>query len=962
MNRIYRSIWNAKTGTFVAVSENAKTVGKNSSSCTTVTESGARLAPKALAISLMMAFGANVYAQPAGGVVTAGGASISSSAGHTTINQSTPNAVISWQSFNIGPGETVRFVQPNSSSVALNRVLGPDPSSILGSLSANGKVFLVNPNGILFGKGAQVNVAGLVASTLDISDSDFMGGSYKFTGAGGGTVRNQGSINADGGYVALLGANVSNEGVISAKLGTVALAAGNAVTLDVAGDGLLNVTVNQGAVNALVQNGGLIQADGGHVLLSAQAAGSLLQSAVNNTGVIQAQTIENHNGTIRLLGNMQNGTVSVGGTLDASAPNGGNGGFIETSAAHVKVQDNARITSAAVQGQTGTWLIDPVDYTIAAATGDITGAQLSANLATSNVTILSSTGAAGVKGDVNVSDAVSWSVNKLTLNAQNNININATMTGSGTASLALQYGQAAVASGNTSTYYVLAPVNLPAGNNFSTTLGSNGVPTNYTVINSLGAQNSITGTDLQGMSGNLAGHYALGSNIDASPTSSWNAGFGFDPVGKVATPFSGNFDGLGHTINNLTIARPLTDNVGLFGYVVSTGGAMLKNVTLAGGSVTGGSYVGTVAGHVTGDIFNSHTTQAVTGNGAPDTYAGGLVGWIKGNLSYNSATGAVTGSGSYVGGLVGWITGNIVCCSATGPVTGSGSYVGGLVGWITGDISRSYASGNVNTAALYVGGLAGWITGNTSNSYATGSVATAGGDVGGLVGWNDGNISNSYSAGAVSGAVPVGGLVGFNNGGTVSNSFWDLTTSGQGLSAGGAGVKGMTTLEMKQQLNFTSGTSANTPLTPAWDFTGIWVMTQNGVTYPSLQSCLAPATWSPVPQNIIVPPKTPPAVVPPMTPPAVVPPMTPPAVVPPVTPPLVVPPVAPPVVVTPVAPATWLPTLVLAETPPELLSVVQPVMPPVALSAVPVETPPVVREETPKIYMAPHRPPKQVRN
>ena len=259
-------------------------------------------------------------------------------------------------------------------------MLGSDPSSILGSLSANGKVFLVNPNGMLFGQGAQVNVGGLVASTLDITDSDFMAGNYKFTGTGSGAVAQPGPINADGGYVALLGANVSNQGVIAARLGTVALAAGNAITLDVAGDGLLNVAVNQGAVNALVQNGGLIRADGGQVLLTAQAAGNLLQTAVNNTGVIQAQTIENRNGTIRLLGDMQSGTVNVGGTLDASAPNGGNGGFIETSAAHVKIADDVRITTAAPQGLTGNWLIDPEDFTIAASGGDITGATLSTNL------------------------------------------------------------------------------------------------------------------------------------------------------------------------------------------------------------------------------------------------------------------------------------------------------------------------------------------------------------------------------------------------------------------------------------------------------------------------------------------------------------------------------------------------------------------------------------------------------
>jgi filamentous hemagglutinin family protein len=173
----------------------------------------------------MLAFGPNVYALPTGGAVSAGSATISSGAGKTTINQSSQNAAINWQSFSIAKTEAVQFVQPNSNAVALNRVLGPDPSSILGSLTANGKVFLVNPNGILFAQGAQVNVAGLVASTGSISDSNFMAGNYKFTGAGSGTVVNQGSINADGGYVALLGARVSNEGVISAN-GQVALAAG----------------------------------------------------------------------------------------------------------------------------------------------------------------------------------------------------------------------------------------------------------------------------------------------------------------------------------------------------------------------------------------------------------------------------------------------------------------------------------------------------------------------------------------------------------------------------------------------------------------------------------------------------------------------------------------------------------------------------------------------------------------
>lgn len=445
MNRIYRTILNHKTGAFVAAPENAKS-GKASSSSAN-TQAGVRFVLKAVAASLLLAFGSLVYAAPTDGTVSAGSATITGGAGSTTITQTSQNAVINWQSFSIGAGESVQFVQPNSSSVTLNRVIGPDPSIILGSLSANGKVFLLNANGILFGQGAQVNVGGLVASTLSLSDSDFMAGRYKFSGTSQASVLNQGSINADGGYVALLGANVSNEGVISARLGTVALAAGDAITLDVAGDGLLNVTVDQSAVNALVQNSGLIQADGGQVLLTAQAAGDLLQGVVNNTGVIQAQTIENHKGTIKLLANMQSGTVNVGGTLDASAPNGGDGGFIDTSAAHVKIANDAQVTTAAPWGLFGLWLIDPQDFIIGAG-GNISGATLSALLVNNSIIITTDTGpdttVAGTppvrtlntatpgNGDIFVNEAVEWVAagvpTTLTLIAARDVNINAAIT------------------------------------------------------------------------------------------------------------------------------------------------------------------------------------------------------------------------------------------------------------------------------------------------------------------------------------------------------------------------------------------------------------------------------------------------------------------------------------------------------------------------------------------------------
>ena len=138
-----------------------------------------------------------------------------------------------------------------------------------------------------------------------------------------------------------------------------ALAAGNAMTLDFAGDGLLKVQVDEAAADALVENHKLIRADGGKVLLTADAGDALLKTVVNNTGVIEARTLGQKDGKIMLMGDFDGGVVKVAGTLDASAPNGGNGGFIETSGAHVQIADDVKVTTLAPKGKTGEWLIDP---------------------------------------------------------------------------------------------------------------------------------------------------------------------------------------------------------------------------------------------------------------------------------------------------------------------------------------------------------------------------------------------------------------------------------------------------------------------------------------------------------------------------------------------------------------------------------------------------------------------------
>nr|WP_256701715.1 YDG domain-containing protein [Burkholderia sp. SRS-W-2-2016] len=755
----------------------------------------------------------------------------------TTITQSSSTMSVNWNSFNVAPRETVTFVQPSTSSVALNRIFDTSGTRILGTLNANGQVFLVNPNGIVFGKGAQVNVGGLVASTLDVSDASLSSGKLTFSGNGTGSVINYGTITAaTGGYVALLGNHVGNQGTIVAKLGTVALGAGSAVTLNFGGNSLLSMQVDQSTLNNLAANGGLIQADGGVVMMTAGAKDALLASVVNNTGVIEAHTVENHDGTITLLGGMADGTVNVGGTLDASAPNGGNGGSIETSAAKVKVAADATITTRAPYGLAGSWLIDPTDFTVAASGGDMTGATLSSALGSGNVQLMSTSGASTGSGDININDTVSWnSPTTLTLTAQNNINVNQSITATNAdGKVSLQYGMAHLNAGNTATYNIgaHASINLQAGNNFITQLGSNGTPTVFRVITSLGSQGSTTGTDLQGINGNLSGNYALGSDIDATATSGWNSGAGFTPIGN-GGQFSGTFDGLGHAVKGLTI-----NSSGYFGYgglfsALGQGG-VIRNVGLVNANVSTGTnmgygygfgYVGALVGFNYGSIVNSYTTGSVS---TVEGIVGGLVGVNLGTIRNSYSTASVTtNSAANNYGYGYWKLG------------------GGLVGYNAGVISNSYATGNVavnvsaNDSYGYqqsAGGLVGYNAGGSvSNSYATGSVSlngtnVYGGYAGGLIGSSYGTVSDSYSTGAVSSSTggSAGGLIG-SSGGPVTNSFWDVTTSGQSTSAGGTGL---TTQQMQTQSTFTAA---------GWDFANTWVMYE-GYTYPLLRSFMSTLT------------------------------------------------------------------------------------------------------------------------
>ncbi|MCC6208358.1 MAG: filamentous hemagglutinin N-terminal domain-containing protein [Gammaproteobacteria bacterium] len=370
MNRIHRVIWSRVRNAFVVVGEIARSAGKTSTRCDDrrgplslremvcghcpppdLRGAGPLLAAVLFALSTPVFADIASNALPAGGQISAGSGSISSAGNAMTVQQHTDKLIASWQSFDIGREASVTFKQPDAASVALNRVLGQDPSRILGHLNANGQVMLVNPAGVVFGQGSQVNVGGITATTLNITDADFLSGNYHFSdGANTAAVKNLGHILANGGVVALVAPVVTNDGSIETPNGATALAAGNDVTLDFSGDGLVSVTVSQGALDTLIENQGAIRADNGLVILSAGSARDLLSGVVNNSGIVEAKGISQQGGRIVLDGGavtntgileagsdvhdggsigIDGRTVMMGGDAGADGADGANGGAID---------------------------------------------------------------------------------------------------------------------------------------------------------------------------------------------------------------------------------------------------------------------------------------------------------------------------------------------------------------------------------------------------------------------------------------------------------------------------------------------------------------------------------------------------------------------------------------------------------------------------------------------------------
>ncbi|HEY4083939.1 MAG TPA: filamentous hemagglutinin N-terminal domain-containing protein [Burkholderiaceae bacterium] len=874
MNRVYRLVWSAVVGAWVCVAETARARGKTR---------GAVLRAGLLPLFLLGPAAFTFAGAPApntlptGGQVVAGQASIQQNTpgapASLTIQQGTQRAAIDWQSFNIGAAASVRFIQPSSQSVTLNRVLDGNPTQIFGKLSANGQVYLTNPSGVYFAPSASVEVGGLVATTHSLSNADFLAGIDSFDRLGStGKVLNLGRLEAaPGGYIALLAPEVRNEGVIVANAGTVALAAGENITLDFGPDAhLAGISVTPAQIRTLVENRHAIMTEGGQIILAARSAEGLMSSVINS-GTLNATSMVERGGKILIEGDDISltagseiearglgggGTVLIGGDqggngemsqatslvmaegarIDASAigqgdggtvvlftqlqdadaktevhgsisarggEQGGNGGLVETSGAHVDFK-GLRVDTSAPTSTTGNWLVDPYDLTIDSSAASTINTNLASTSVTLQTTASGTTGpgtanASGV-GDININSGISWSSgNTLTLDAYHGININA-----------------AISAGNTGKV-VMKTNDGGSGGDYSFGLGASGFAGNL----SFGSSASSAALTINGNGYTLIYALPAAATGAAAPTGfqalATNLSDGVSRTASVYTgSFSGVMTGLGHTVSGFSL-NPTTSTGGFFSTITGT----VRDLGLSGTlNQTHNSLnnFGLMAGTLgAGTLKNDYTAGSVTNNAFSGGYVGGMVGTLQsgGTIDHSWSSATVNQNGPDTGGLVGIVTngavtagvtaGTITNSYATGSVTSTSFNSGGLVGLVgpsnptVAVVTNSYATGNVSTGTRgQAGGLIGFMNQASSSnhsivsgSYASGTVSGGsdgynGGLIGGVSAYTD--ISNSHATGAVNstGGAATGGLIGgtdTSNSVTITSSYATGNVTATGAAA-----------------------------------------------------------------------------------------------------------------------------------------------------------------------------------
>jgi len=795
-----------------------------------------------LVVSAFFAGVTLLHAAPSGGVVTSGTANIAQNGAVTTINQSSQKASINWTNFSIGASETVNFNQPNVSAIALNRVVGNEKSIIDGALNANGQVWILNSNGVLFNSTAKINTSGLLATTKSLSDEDFQTGNYIFKGESSASVINLGEVTINnGGYASFLANTAQNEGVIKAIRGVVTLTGANEAVINLNGNSLVSLKVNKGVLDALVENKGAILAEGGKVYLTTNAVDELLKGVVNNTGIIEAKSIDDISSEVVLYAH--GGTTNVSGTIDAS------GGFVETSGHDLSVANGTKIKAKK-------WLLDPENVTIDGSSSAVGGATVGASVIEAALAADESTNVSiEADNDINVNQAISWSANTLTLNAGHSINVNAVMAANGTAELSLNYDadRGAITMGmNEAKTDFVGKIHL----NDSSTLSINGA--SQTIIRSVADLQDLSArANMAGSYGStdqanaLKGNFVLASDINMLEES-WT------PIGKYSynntgtdysLDFKGKFNGLGHTVSNLTISGPLTYTWGSGGQAAGLFGNIATHYNT---SPEHTKYVANISGV---RLLNASVTNTYTSPENSDTYAAptaALVGAARDNselvrrdptipqlqpiIHNNIVTGSTiqtTGDGSNVAGIVGEARGIVISGNAVTNTTVSANKLtaGGIVAYAVGStITDSYvADSTIKSAFGKVGGVAGYILGTTidgamvkdSTIQAT-SVVSGSYGAGGIVGTTDtdsrtgaSKIKNAAVEGSTIAAMQdVGGIIGRLNDSvdyldtdepsTVTNSFYNLTNTkiGTNLVAPSSNSTGVITLGAADQAQY----------------------------------------------------------------------------------------------------------------------------------------------------------------
>ncbi|MEM5295920.1 filamentous hemagglutinin N-terminal domain-containing protein [Burkholderia sp. JPY481] len=761
-----------------------------------------------------VAFGAGRL--PQGGTYTAGTGTIASQGNGLLITQpGSTRGVIDWNSFSIGRHNSVTF--NNGTGATLNRVTGGSPSAILGMLSATGSLYLINPQGIVVGPSGVISTGGrFVASTLDVCNSAFMSGSSTLTlsGDSDASVINLGRISSSGGDVFLIARHaVINAGTVAAPNGTAELATGGQLLLqDSAGS--RQVFVQTGSQGTVVNNGRITAAQ-----VSLQAADGNVYALAGSGTRIRATGTASRDGHVWLVAD--SGRVDQLGRIAAGNADG-SGGTVDTQAAQLTFGKHTVVDA-------GQWNLLTPAFTI----DDAAAHALRRSLNDGTSVNVTTTGANGATGDLGVASSLRWSgPASLALAAYRHVSVTSgtTIANNGTGNLTLRADASGIDNGGSmtsdgtidwskSTGIVSALYDMNGSytpgmivaNSAWTAAPYSGLitqVTGYKLVNSVG--------DLQNIALDLGGAYALGKDLDASAT---DTSFAFSSLGNATTPFSGQFDGMGHVIDRfMQLDQSSTEQpaMGLFGAIGPTG--VVRNVGMTNATVAtniyfpGGIPLGILAGENQGLITYAYTTGRRGSGAFEGALLGGLVGRNDG-LIERSWSSAFVGSAGLLGGLVGGNGGTIVQSYATGPVSGGNhGSGGGLVGANDGTISQSYATGQVY------------------GPFSAGGLALS----------NDGLIEQSFASGAVLGPSfqgpdygTYGGIVAVQGSPAgvplASNVYWDKQTTTRSVSAGTGpqlpASNGLTTAQMSDPASFVG-----------WDFgpTGAWVIPA-GTSHPVLR-------------------------------------------------------------------------------------------------------------------------------